>query len=738
MKQIIQNLKTGKTTLEEIPAPKVKKGYVLIKTHRSLVSPGTEKMLVEFSQSGLIGKARQQPGKVKMVLDKIKSEGLLPTLETVFKKLEEPLPLGYSNAGEVIETGEDAGDFKVGDKVVSNGPHAAIVCVPKNLVAHIPDNVTFDEACFTAVGAIGLQGIRLVDPLFGETIVVVGLGLIGLITVQLLSANGCNIICFDVDQNKVDLANTLSTSNTIHAFNISQEQDPVKTVLESTRHNGADAVIITASSKSNDIIAQAAQMSRKNGRIVLVGVIGLKINRADFYEKELSFQVSCSYGPGRYDPDYEAKGLDYPFPYVRWTENRNFQAVLNAISKKQLDVKTLITEIVDFESYYKIYDHILKSNSIASILRYKDEARKDTSQSITSPPLTPTVGKRDGKVPPLGGFRGAIAIIGAGNFTKMTLMPAIKKTGADIKYIVSSGGVSGTHLAKKYGINLSSTNYEDVLKDKEIEAVIITTQHNLHTPMTIKALQAHKHVFVEKPLAITEVELQNIINAYNKSDRSVTVGFNRRFAPLITKVKSLLGTSSSLDPRPLSPAPRPPSPVMNIIINVNAGYIPSNHWIQDINIGGGRIIGEACHFIDLITYLTENEVTEVVASSMEKTENADNVSIILKYKNGAHGIVNYFSNSNGHKAYSKERIEIYTQGRTLILDNFRKLRGFGFKGFTKRNSKLDKGHKDQLIKYIDFLKKGGEPIIPFSEIINTTKAAFAAVRSLKTRDWVKI
>ncbi|MBW8049846.1 MAG: zinc-binding dehydrogenase [Cytophagales bacterium] len=732
MLQIIQNLKTGKTSLEEIPCPQIKKGHVLIKTYRSLVSLGTEKMLVEFGKANLIAKARQQPEKVAMVLDKIKSDGLLPTLETVFKKLEEPLPLGYSNAGEVIEVGEDVSELVPGDRVVSNGPHAEIVCAAKNLVAHIPDNVSYDEACFTVVGSIGLQGIRLVDPQFGETVVVLGLGLIGLITAQLLSSNGCQVIGFDIDQNKVDLA----LSNGIQAFNSSSSLTLPKGL---GREACADAVIITASSKSNDIISQAAQMCRKRGRIVLIGVVGLDINRADFYEKELSFQVSCSYGPGRYEDDYEIKGLDYPLPYVRWTENRNFQTILNAISKGQLNVKSLITEIVDLEEYDKIYSNLSNTKSIAAIIRYKNEAVLKTSFKVRSTKYE--VRNRKHEVGNMNtGKQPSLAIVGAGNFTKMTLLPILYKTGAQIKYIVSDGGVSGTHLAKKYSVSMSSTNYDEVLKDKEVDAVMITTRHNLHAEMTIKALQAGKHVFVEKPLVITETELKNVIKALEKSERSVTVGFNRRFAPLVTKAKSLLGSSLGTPACAFgaSAGRRPPSPIMNIIINVNAGFIPSDHWIHDISVGGGRIIGEGCHFIDLISFLTASEVKEVVASAIgtDHAENTDNVSIILKYKNGSQGIVNYFA--NGHKAYAKERIEIYTQGRTLILDNFRKLQGFGLSGFSKKSSKQDKGHKEQFNNYINYLKTGGEPIIPFSEIINTTNAALAAVRSLKTGGWVKI
>ncbi|MEP3043348.1 zinc-dependent alcohol dehydrogenase, partial [Nonlabens ulvanivorans] len=374
MKQIIQSFKTGETILEELPAPQVKRGHVLIQTTKSLVSLGTERMLVEFGKSNLISKARQQPDKVKMVLDKIKTEGLMPTLEAVFNKLGEPLPLGYCNVGKVIEVGEGVSEFKVGDRVASNGGHAEFVSIPKNLVASIPDNVTDEQAAFTVIGSIGLQGIRLCEPTLGETIVVTGLGLIGLMTAQLLKANGCDVIGIDFDQTKLNLAKKWG----ITTINPAQGEDPVKTVMQLTDGVGADGVIITASTKSNDVISQAAQMSRKRGRIILVGVIGLELSRAEFYEKELSFQVSCSYGPGRYDEDYETKGNDYPLPFVRWTEKRNFETILSSISKKYIEVDPLITEVVELKDYLKIYGEIGSSKSIASLLNYSDITYSNT------------------------------------------------------------------------------------------------------------------------------------------------------------------------------------------------------------------------------------------------------------------------------------------------------------------------------------------------------------------------
>lgn len=706
MKQIIQDLKNGHTILEEVPAPMVKSGQVLIQTTRSLVSLGTERMLVEFGKANFLQKARQQPDKVKQVLDKVKTDGLKPTLDAVFNKLGQPLPLGYCNVGKVIAVGKGVGEFKVGDRVASNGHHAEYVSVPQNLVAKIPDNVSDEEATFTVIGAIGLQGIRLAAPTLGETIVVVGLGLIGLLTAQLLKANGCRVIGFDYDAQKVKLASELG----IIAVNPAEGVDQVQYVGTLTEGVGADAVIITASNKSNEIIAQSAKMSRKRGRIVLVGVVGLDISRADFYEKELTFQVSCSYGPGRYDDNYEQKGNDYPLAFVRWTEKRNFEAVLNAISQKNVQVLPLITEEIPLDEFEKIYGNMSGSGSIASILRYDNKTDEPTRVVTHTNRLFTT-------------SKGVLGVIGAGNFTSAMILPSLKKANAAIKYIVSSGGLSGTTLAKKFDIANSTTDYKNLLKDDEVDLILITTRHNLHASMTIEALKSDKHVFVEKPLALNNEELQAILQVYEERNRTLTVGFNRRFAPLAIKMRALLGNTST--------------PV-NIIATMNAGAIPANAWVHDMQIGGGRIIGEACHFIDLCTYLTESKVKAVCMNAMgtNPDEQTDNASILLKYENGANAVINYFS--NGSKAYAKERIEVYSGERTLIMNNWRKLEGFGFKGFSSQSSGQDKGHANQFKLLVENVKNGGTSIIPIDEIVNTTRASFAAIESLKEGKWIEI
>ena len=705
MKQIIQDLKKGDTILEEVPVPRVKPGTVLIQTTRTLVSLGTERMLVDFGKANLLQKAKQQPDKVKMVIDKVKTDGLRPTMEAVFNKLGQPLPLGYCNVGKVVAIGKGVTEFSIGDRVASNGNHAEFVSVPKNLVAKIPDNVTDEEASFTVVGAIGLQGIRLLKPTFGETIVVVGLGLIGLITAELLIANGCNVIGFDFDPEKVRLAKEKG----VIAINPSEGTDQVKFVETYTNRIGADGVIITASNKSNEIISQSANMCRKRGRIILVGVIGLDISRADFFEKEITFQVSCSYGAGRYDEEYEQKGHDYPIGYVRWTEKRNFEVVLNAISKKTIDVKSLITDRVSLDDYQKIYGDMSNSKSIASILEYNSlEEQKSTIQLEEKS---------------FQGKKGVIGIIGAGNFTSATILPNLKKCNADIKYIASSGGLSSTVMAKKHNISFSTSDYHEILKDEEVDLVLVTTQHHMHGMMVLEAISAGKSVFVEKPLALNELELEEIVKNYELNDVNVSVGFNRRFSPLAKKMKSALGDSFT---------------PINIVATMNAGFIPKDVWVHDMEIGGGRIIGEACHYIDLCTFLTGSNVVSVCMNAMglNPEENTDNASILLKYENGSNAVINYFA--NGSKSYSKERVEVYSQERTLIMDNWRTLKGYGFKGFSNAKASQDKGHFSQFQALVKQQKNGGESIIPFSEIVNTTRASFAAILSLKEGKWISI
>lgn len=705
MKQIIQDLKSGATILEEVPVPALKSGCVLIKTTRTLVSLGTERMLVEFGKANLIDKARQQPDKVKQVLDKLRTDGVMPTLEAVFNKLGQPLPLGYCNVGRVIAVGKGVTEFVVGDRVASNGNHAEYVCVPKNLVAKIPDNVTDEEAAFTVIGSIGLEGIRLFKPELGETVVVTGLGLIGLVVCQLLMANGCRVIGIDFDQEKVDFA----SSKGVLAINPARGDDPVKYVAEVTNNVGADGVIITASAKTDEVMHQACEMSRKRGRIILVGVVGLNLRRDDFYKKELSFQVSCSYGAGRYDEDYENKGHDYPLPYVRWTEKRNFETILHAISMGGLDVESLITEEVELKDYLEIYGDMRKRGSIASIIKFPEECKAERVVPVEGAMFKAGNGK--------------IGIIGAGNYTSSTVIPALKNAKARIKYIASAGGLNAKILAKKAGAECATSDYHEILNDKEVGMVIVTTRHNLHSGMVLETLRAGKSVFVEKPLCLNKEELSEIKEVYASVPEGVTltVGFNRRFSPFAAKMKSLVGDGPK-----------------NIVATMNAGFIPADMWVHDLQVGGGRIIGEACHFIDLCSYLAGSRVTAVCMNAMgvNPEENTDNATILLRYENGTNAVINYFA--NGSKSYAKERIEVYSQERVLVLDNWRRLYGYGTKGFSKMSGSMDKGHKNEFALLTQRMLNGGEALIPFDSILNTTQASFAAIDSLKEGKWIEI
>lgn len=706
MKQIVQDLKNGQTILEEVPVPQVKAGYVLIKTSRTLVSLGTERMLVEFGKANLIDKARQQPDKVKQVLDKIKTDGLQPTLEAVFNKLGQPLPLGYCNVGKVIAVGRGVTEFAVGDRVASNGNHAEYVCVPQNLCAKVPENVTDEEAAFTVIGSIGLQGIRNLNPQLGETIVVVGLGLIGLIAAQLLKANGCRVIGTDFDQQKVDLAKSFG----VDAINPGLGTDAVKYVMDATNNIGADGVLITAASKSDSIIHEACEMSRKRGRIVLVGVIGLNIRRDDMYKKELSFQVSCSYGAGRYDDDYENKGIDYPIAYARWTEKRNFETILMAISNGGIDVKSLITEEVDLENFNEIYGDMRKRGSIASIFKYADTPLQSSTVPVAEK-------KMDGS-------KGVFGIIGAGNYTGATVIPNLKKCGAQVKYVSArTNGLEAKTMAKKIDAEFATTNYMDILNDKEVDMVICTTRHDSHCKMILDSLNAGKSIFVEKPLCLNQEELDTIVDAYQKAPQGVTInaGFNRRFSPFAVKMKQLLGDGPK-----------------NIVATMNAGFIPKEVWVHDMLVGGGRIIGEGCHFIDLCSFLAGGKVTSVCVNALGENpeENTDNMSILLRYDNGSNAVVNYFG--NGSKAYPKERVEVFYQEKVLVLDNWRKLTGYGFSGFSKMSGKMDKGHAAEFAMLNERIKNGGEPLIPFEELVNATKASFACITSLKENRWVEV
>lgn len=703
MKQVLQNLKNGVTELAEVPCPHASPGQLLIRTSRSLISAGTERMLVDFGKASLVEKARQQPEKVRMVLDKIKTDGLMPTLDAVRNKLEQPLPLGYCNVGQVLEVGRSIEGFSVGDRVASNGKHAEVVSVAVNLCAHIPDSVSDEEAAFTVIGAIALQGVRLVQPTLGEVVVVTGLGLIGQITVQLLRAHGCQVLGIDFDPAKLAMAKSFGAE----VVNLGAGEDPVQVAERFSRGRGVDAVIVTAATKSSEPMHQAALMCRQRGRIVLVGVTGLELSRDDFFKKELTFQVSCSYGPGRYDQSYEEKGHDYPIGFVRWTEQRNFEAVLDMMADGRLDVKPLISHrftLGQIEAAYAIVGG--SEPSLGILLEYHGGADK------------PDVVVRESTVhladyQPVSGIvrQASVAFIGSGNYATAALIPAFRDAGARLRSVASSAGVSGVHAGRKYGFEETTTDTQRLFTDPEVDAVVITTRHNSHARFVLQALEAGKHVFVEKPLCLTLAELEEIEAAHARQREQgktplVMVGFNRRFSPQVQRIKMLLAGVSG---------PK------SFVMTVNAGAIPSDHWTQDPAVGGGRVVGEACHFIDLLRFLAGSPIVAHSHLAMASA-NGDTLSLQLGFADGSIGTVHYFS--NGCKAFPKERLEVFAAGRVLQLDNFRKLQGFAWPGFSKMNLwRQDKGQGGCAKAFVDAVQQGGVAPIPFEEIVESSRVS---------------
>ena len=627
-------------------------------------------MLVEFGKAGLISKARQQPDKVKQVLRKLKTDGIAVTVETVLTKLGQPVPLGYCNVGTVVELGKGVSEFKLGQRLVSNGKHAEYVVSPRNLCAIVPDSVSDDEAAFTVLGAIALQSIRLVEPTLGERVAVFGLGLVGLLTVQLLRAQGCHVLGLDFDPAKLALAAQFGAET----FDLSNGGDPFAAADAFSRGRGIDAAIIATATSSNDPVKNAATMCRKRGRIVLVGVAGLELSRADFFEKELRFQVSCSYGPGRYDPNYEDKGQDYPIGFVRWTEQRNFEAVLDMMADRRIDMTPLISHRFAIEEAEQAYDLISGSApSLGIVLSYPAKASNTSAGQRVAVPRTGIQSNS----------KAVIGVIGAGNYGLSVLMPALKASGARLRSVASSAGVSGLHAAKKFGFELATTDVADMLADPEINAIVITTRHNSHARFVCDAIAAGKHVFVEKPLALTDVELDKIEHTLSGATTVVTVGFNRRFAAHTIKAKALLDRTTG--PKAF-------------IMTVNAGAIPAEHWAQDMDIGGGRLIGEACHFVDLLRFLAGHPITKSSISRMD-ARCQDSFTIMLEFDDGSLGTIIYLA--NGDRSFPKERLEIFASGGILQLDNFRTLKGYGWPGFA--SSKLWRQDKGQALSVKAFV-----------------------------------
>lgn len=696
MKLLMQSLKSGETFFEEIPKPVAGSNFVLVESVCSLVSPGTEKMLVQFGKANWIQKIAQQPEKFKQLILKIQTDGLLNTYKAVEAKLDQAIPLGYSNVGIIREVGSGVHEFKIGDRVVCNGFHSEFNMVSKNLCVKIPDSVSNEDATMTLLAAIALQGIRLAEVELGERVVVMGLGLIGLLTCQILKANGCEVIGLDVSEDSLELARQLD----IRALNssIHKTGELFQTEFKGV---GADAVIITASTKQN-LINDAADLCRIRGRIILIGLVGNEINRDLFYKKELTFQVACSYGPGRYDPDYEDKAIDYPIGFVRWTEKRNMETVLHLMETGKLQLNPLVKQRVSFdqviESYYKNLDNL----QYANLIDYQvGNPLKDRRTIFLG-------SDQDRKGP----FR--IGVIGSGNFCSSIILPELKKFPVELITLYSSRPNAG-QLAKKFGFQNISSELDAVIRNPDINLVIIANRHQAHAKLVMKCLEAGKQVFVEKPLCIKREDLLNIQACYSDSSR-LAVGYNRRFAPSITKICNLIkGTENQLS--------------INYVIN--AGHIDPKHWVQDPEIGGGRILGEVCHFIDLCNFLTKSKVVElntIAMGSESTTQLADTLSIQLKYANGSMASIQYLS--NGSRQLDKEFIQIFFTNKVIELHNFKRFRNYGFSLPFNLFQIQDKGYFQQFKELLnpdsDYFNK-----TYFEEVCHVSNLCFEIIDQLQ-------
>ncbi|MHB8632531.1 MAG: bi-domain-containing oxidoreductase [Thermoplasmatota archaeon] len=694
MKQVIQDLRGGATQVVDVPPPLVRANHLLVRTLRTLISPGTERMLTDFGSASLIGKARQRPDKVREVLDKVRTDGIVQTAKAVRGKLAQPLPLGYCNVGVVEAVGIGVTGFAVGDRVASNGPHAETVLVPANLCARVPDGISDDEAAFTVLGAVALEGIRLAEPTLGESVAVIGLGVVGQLAVQLLMANGCRVLAIDLNATRLGQAADAG-AEVVQAG----AADVVAAASRFTQGRGVDAVIVTAATPSSQPMHEAAQMCRKRGRIVLVGVTGLELERGDFYEKELSFQVSCSYGPGRYDPAYEVKGQDYPVGFVRWTAQRNFEAVLDLMAAKRVVVAGLVSHRYPVERAGEAYALVAgKGGSLGILLEYLPPSKSRADS------LVPVTTGRPAMRNPLGG----VSFVGAGNYAAGTLIPAFKAAGARLRFVVSTRGLSSLQATRRQGFDKAVSDVAEIFSDPETAAVVIATRHDSHAELAVMALRAGKHVFVEKPLCMTADELASVRSAYEDAVREgrapiLMVGFNRRFAPLTQALKGDLA--------------RLPGPKA-FIMTVNAGSVPANHWTQDETLGGGRLVGEACHFVDLLRYLAGAAIGEVRFTEMDGPTK-DTATLSLGFSDGSLGTIHYFA--NGHRSFPKERLEVFAGGRVFQLDNFRRLRAYGARAASHRRVwRQDKGQMACAKAFLEAIRGRAESPIPAEELFEVS------------------
>jgi len=710
VKQILQNLKTGNIEVADVPSPIAQPGRVLVRTATSLISSGTERMTVEMGHKTLLGKARERPDLVKQVIQKARSEGVLNTVNAVRNRLESLNSLGYSAAGTVIKVGNQVAEFRPGDRVACAGAefaaHAEVLSVPKNLCVRLPDDMSFEAGAFGTLGAIALQGVRLAEVTLGESVVVIGLGLIGQLTVQLLKANGCRVYGIDLDTKRIDLARQLGAD-----AGCAPGVDAQRTVLNWTRGRGADAVLITAATSSNQPVELAGEISRLKGRVVAVGLVGLEVPRKLYYQRELTLKISMSYGPGRYDPEYEERGHDYPFAYVRWTEGRNVEAFLDLISEGRVNTDPLITHrfpISEGERAYQLITGEIEGSHLGVLLQYDTE--REINRRITLKHGQP--GTVSSTV--------RIGLIGAGKYARSMLLPHFKAAGVDFRSISSASGISAREVGSKYGFHSCVSDSQDVINDDTANLIVVATRHDTHAGFARQALKGGRHVFVEKPLALNDEELDAVLDAAAKSQGQLMVGFNRRFSPLAVQAKEFFKEHTV----PIS-----------ISYRVNAGRIPRSHWIQDPREGGGRIIGEVCHFIDLMQFMTGSFVTrvyaEAITSQHSEVLNEDSVFITLRFADGSNGSIAYLA--EGDRTLPKERVEIFGAGKVFLLDDFRS--AITYQNGRRRTTKLrnqDKGQANEVRAVCEVVLKGGPAPIALADLAATSRATFGIRESLRS------